>query len=81
MDLTPNPEQKMLCDAAQKYLRAEYGFDARNKLIGVMAIEMPIGPINLMLAGLVLASIPMVVAFLIFQRQILAGLTAGSLKG
>jgi multiple sugar transport system permease protein len=37
-------------------------------------------PINLMLAGLVLASIPMVVAFLIFQRQILAGLTAGSLK-
>lgn len=38
-------------------------------------------PINLMLAGLVLASIPMVVAFLVFQRQILAGLTAGSLKG
>lgn len=38
-------------------------------------------PVNLMLAGLVLASIPMVVAFLIFQRQILAGLTAGSLKG
>jgi multiple sugar transport system permease protein len=37
-------------------------------------------PINLMLAGLVLASIPMVVAFLIFQRQILAGLTAGSFK-
>jgi multiple sugar transport system permease protein len=34
-----------------------------------------------MLAALVLASIPMVVAFLIFQRQILAGLTAGSLKG
>lgn len=33
MDLTPNPEQKMLCDAAQKYLRAEYSFDARNKLI------------------------------------------------
>ncbi|MDQ3789006.1 MAG: carbohydrate ABC transporter permease [Actinomycetota bacterium] len=41
----------------------------------------PDTPINLMLAGLVLASIPMVVAFLIFQRQILAGLTAGSLKG
>jgi multiple sugar transport system permease protein len=38
-------------------------------------------PINLILAGLVLASIPMVVAFLIFQRQILAGLTAGSIKG
>ncbi|GAB3456982.1 carbohydrate ABC transporter permease [Actinophytocola sediminis] len=37
-------------------------------------------PINLMLAGLVLASIPMVAAFLIFQRQILAGLTAGSFR-
>ncbi len=41
----------------------------------------PDTPVNLMLAGLVLASIPMVVAFLIFQRQILAGLTAGSIKG
>jgi alkylation response protein AidB-like acyl-CoA dehydrogenase len=33
MDLTPSPEQKMLRDAAQKYLRAEYGFDARRQLI------------------------------------------------
>ena len=41
----------------------------------------PDTPINLMLAGLVIASVPMVAAFLIFQRQILAGLTAGSLKG
>lgn len=41
----------------------------------------PDTPINLILAGLVIASVPMVVAFLIFQRQILAGLTAGSLKG
>ncbi|MCW5656974.1 MAG: acyl-CoA dehydrogenase family protein [Burkholderiaceae bacterium] len=31
MDLNPSPEQKMLRDAAQKYLRAEYGFDARNR--------------------------------------------------
>lgn len=30
MDLNPSVEQKMLRDAAQKYLRAEYGFDARN---------------------------------------------------
>ncbi len=29
MDLNPTPEQKMLRDAAQKYFRAEYGFDAR----------------------------------------------------
>jgi alkylation response protein AidB-like acyl-CoA dehydrogenase len=33
MDLTPTPEQKMLRDAAQKYLRAEYRFDLRNQLI------------------------------------------------
>jgi multiple sugar transport system permease protein len=38
-------------------------------------------PTNYLLAGLVLASLPMVIAFLVFQRQILAGLTAGSLKG
>lgn len=38
-------------------------------------------PVNYLLAGLVLASLPMVAAFLVFQRQILAGLTAGSLKG
>jgi multiple sugar transport system permease protein len=38
-------------------------------------------PANYLLAGLVLAGAPMVVAFLVFQRQILAGLTAGGLKG
>ena len=38
-------------------------------------------PTNYLLAGLVLAGLPMVIAFLVFQRQILAGLTAGSLKG
>ncbi len=37
--------------------------------------------LNMLVAGLVLASIPLVVIFLIFQRQILAGLTAGSLRG
>jgi alkylation response protein AidB-like acyl-CoA dehydrogenase len=33
MDLTPTPEQKMLRDAAHKYLRAEYTFDARRQLL------------------------------------------------
>jgi multiple sugar transport system permease protein len=33
------------------------------------------------LAGLVIASIPMIVLFLIFQRSIISGLSAGSLKG
>src|SRR2546429_2672075 len=38
-------------------------------------------PLNELLAGLVIASVPMVVVFLACQRQILAGLSAGSLKG
>jgi multiple sugar transport system permease protein len=33
------------------------------------------------MAGLAIACVPMIVLFLIFQRQILAGLNAGSLKG
>ncbi|MFI5840850.1 carbohydrate ABC transporter permease [Catenuloplanes sp. NPDC051500] len=38
-------------------------------------------PLNMMLAGLVIASIPMVVIFLIFQRSIIGGLSAGAMKG
>ena len=41
----------------------------------------PDTPINLLLAGLVLAALPMIAVFLVFQRHILAGLTAGSVKG
>ncbi len=41
----------------------------------------PDTPINLLLAGLVLAGLPMVSLFLAFQRHILAGLTAGGIKG
>jgi multiple sugar transport system permease protein len=38
-------------------------------------------PLDEMMAGLVIASIPMIVIFLVFQRHILNGLSAGSLKG
>jgi multiple sugar transport system permease protein len=38
-------------------------------------------PQNTLIAGLFLASIPTIVLFLVFQRNIMAGLTAGSLKG
>jgi multiple sugar transport system permease protein len=38
-------------------------------------------PINEMLAGLVIASVPMIVIFLAFQRSIVRGLSAGALKG
>ncbi|WP_203897399.1 carbohydrate ABC transporter permease [Virgisporangium aliadipatigenens] len=34
-----------------------------------------------LMAGLAIASVPMIVVFLIFQRQILAGLSSGGLKG
>jgi multiple sugar transport system permease protein len=47
-------------------------------LLQRVAIDMPL---NLLVAGLVLASVPMVALFLVFQRQILAGLTTGALKG
>jgi multiple sugar transport system permease protein len=38
-------------------------------------------PLNVMMAGLVIASIPMIVIFLIFQRSIIGGLSAGAMKG
>lgn len=38
-------------------------------------------PLNLIVAGLVIASIPPIIIFLIFQRQILRGITLTGLKG
>lgn len=38
-------------------------------------------PFTQLLAGLVIASIPMVLVFLVFQRHILSGLSAGGMKG
>ncbi|KIF72969.1 ABC transporter permease [Streptomyces sp. 150FB] len=38
-------------------------------------------PANQLLAGMVMASVPLLVLFLIFQRSVVAGLTAGSVKG
>ncbi|HEY0639930.1 MAG TPA: carbohydrate ABC transporter permease [Pseudonocardiaceae bacterium] len=38
-------------------------------------------PVNEMLAGLVISGLPMIVVFLIFQRSIIRGLVAGSMKG
>jgi multiple sugar transport system permease protein len=38
-------------------------------------------PQNILIAALVIASIPAVAVFLLFQRHIMAGLTAGGLKG
>ena len=38
-------------------------------------------PQNVLIASLVIASLPTILVFFIFQRSIMAGLTAGSLKG
>jgi multiple sugar transport system permease protein len=38
-------------------------------------------PMNVVIAAAVIAAIPTVLFFLIFQKNIMSGLTAGSLKG
>jgi multiple sugar transport system permease protein len=38
-------------------------------------------PMNVVVAAAVIAAIPTIVFFLIFQKSIMSGLTAGSLKG
>jgi multiple sugar transport system permease protein len=38
-------------------------------------------PQNVLIAALAIAAVPTIVFFLIFQRNIMSGLTAGSLKG
>jgi multiple sugar transport system permease protein len=38
-------------------------------------------PLNEMMAALVIASVPMIIIFLVFQRHILRGLSAGAIKG
>ncbi|HEX3782516.1 MAG TPA: carbohydrate ABC transporter permease [Pseudonocardiaceae bacterium] len=56
--------------------------DTTKQPISVAVVQLQANlPMNLTLAALVLASIPMVVIFLIFQRHIVAGISAGSLKG
>ena len=36
---------------------------------------------NLVMAGTVIAAVPIVIALLVFQRQLVRGLTAGAVKG
>ena len=46
-----------------------------------MAATSGVTPFTQLLAGMVFASVPMVVVFLVFQRHILSGLAAGGMKG
>ncbi|GAB3009143.1 carbohydrate ABC transporter permease [Saccharothrix stipae] len=54
---------------------------ARQTLSVALQRFAPDTPVNLLLAGLVLSSVPVIGLFLVFQRHVLAGLTAGSVKG
>jgi multiple sugar transport system permease protein len=48
--------------------------------VGIYSLSQNV-PQNIVVAALAIAAVPTVVVFLIFQRNIMAGLTAGSLKG
>ena len=48
--------------------------------VGIYSLSQNV-PQNIIVAALAIAAVPTVVVFLIFQRNIMAGLTAGGLKG
>jgi multiple sugar transport system permease protein len=53
-----------------------------DQTINIGLFQLSVGlPENILIAALAIASIPTIVFFLIFQRNIMSGLTAGSLKG
>ncbi|WP_033212802.1 carbohydrate ABC transporter permease [Kitasatospora phosalacinea] len=56
--------------------------DPKNQTLNIGITSLSTGvPQNVVIAALAIASAPTVVFFLIFQRNIMAGLTAGSIKG
>jgi multiple sugar transport system permease protein len=63
-------------------LLVEYGYNPSRETLNVGIYEAAnTTPQNLVLAASAMAAVPTVIFFLVFQRNILAGLTAGSLKG
>ena len=63
-------------------LLVEYGYSPSRETLNVGIWEASsTTPQNLVLAASAVAAVPTLIFFLIFQRNILAGLTAGSLKG
>jgi multiple sugar transport system permease protein len=63
-------------------LLVEYGYNPSRETLNVGIYEAAsTTPQNLVLAASAMAAVPTVIFFLIFQRNILSGLTAGSLKG
>ena len=63
-------------------LLVEYGYNPSRETLNVGIYEAAnTTPQNLVLAASAMAAVPTVIFFLVFQRNILSGLTAGSLKG
>jgi multiple sugar transport system permease protein len=63
-------------------LLVEYGYNPSRETLNVGIFEASsTTPQNLVLAASAMAAVPTLIFFLLFQRNILAGLTAGSLKG
>ncbi|EXG79760.1 carbohydrate ABC transporter permease [Cryptosporangium arvum] len=57
-------------------------FDTNKSPISVALVQFSYdAPVSHVIAGMVIASVPMVALFLVFQRHIIAGIGAGSLKG
>jgi multiple sugar transport system permease protein len=63
-------------------LLVEYGYSPTRETLNVGIWQAYIGtPQNLIIAASAMAAIPTIVFFLIFQRNIMAGLTAGGIRG
>jgi multiple sugar transport system permease protein len=56
--------------------------DTSKQTVNVGLYQLSVGiPQNVLVAALAIASVPTIIFFLIFQRNIMAGLSAGSMKG
>ncbi len=63
-------------------LLVEYGYNPSRETLNVGIFEASsTTPQNLVLAASAIAAVPTLIFFLVFQRNILSGLTAGSIKG
>ena len=63
-------------------LLVEYGYTPTRETLNVGVWQAQVGvPENLLIAASAIAAVPTIVFFLIFQRNIMAGLTAGGIRG
>jgi len=63
-------------------LLVEYGYSPTRETLNVGIWQAAVGtPQNLIIAASAMAAIPTIVFFLVFQRNIMAGLTAGGIRG